>query len=543
MKKIFARLFALLSILSLLFIFGNAGRLKNSQDWRNQSGVETRPPEGYENKSKVEVHLLSEQQTPFETTVIRYKKKYNGHFIFGEEYIKHLDKSAQTIFEVGKESNYNFFVPGEILSLDELRQELKNKFSKDYFQEPDIKEIQWVRNNDGQYELSYEVVYHAEERLSGKRFFVSADKAEIILELPLEHHIGIPALGTGETHYHGIRDIPSTEDSNTGIFTQKLLLENDTIFILNAQNQHNPLHPMLPTSDNNIWIDRGVASVSWGIFQAYSFFKDKFFHEGFNGTGGQGVTVLVHARDQEWCNAVYDYDTERIKVGDGIGYTGICNNGPLNSIDIMGHEFTHGIIHKTSRILNRGQPGAVNESYGDIMGMTLKYNVTPESFEWILGNDQMSTSPKIRRNFANPHLSNQPKCFVADPFWSHDPKNVHTNTGVQNHWFYLLANGGQDDGQCSGLQGGISGVGINNAARLAFYTMKYLSYPFTKFPSTKQASLHLSKTLWGVCSNYHFSNIKAWRAVGFDVNSFILERTNCSEEPRKKLRSQKRSVK
>lgn len=46
---------------------------------------------------------------------------------------------------------------------------------------------------------------------------------------------------------------------------------------------------------------------------------------------------------------------------------------PLTSIDVMGHEVSHAVTERYSKLIYAGQSGGINESFSDIAGETAKY--------------------------------------------------------------------------------------------------------------------------------------------------------------------------
>ncbi len=73
-----------------------------------------------------------------------------------------------------------------------------------------------------------------------------------------------------------------------------------------------------------------------------------------------------------------------------------------------------------------------------------------------MGEDFVLSQPDGIRSFANPKLFNQPDTYLgqywkdatttgcATPDNTNDKCGVHTNSGVLNHWYYLLTEGDQE---------------------------------------------------------------------------------------------------
>jgi hypothetical protein len=125
---------------------------------------------------------------------------------------------------------------------------------------------------------------------------------------------------------------------------------------------------------------------------------------------------------------------------------------PLSSIDVVGHELTHGFIEGTCDLEYKGHSGALNESYADIVGSCFefflyeKYN-NPKikdlfgSPNWLMGEVlDINSKGQYLRSMSDPESANQPSKFkgkyYANPNASFDYGGVHINSGIPNHCFY-----------------------------------------------------------------------------------------------------------
>jgi hypothetical protein len=122
---------------------------------------------------------------------------------------------------------------------------------------------------------------------------------------------------------------------------------------------------------------------------------------------------------------------------------------PLTSIDVIGHELTHGLIQGLCDLEYKGHSGALNESYADILGVMLEFYVYDKyknkllgKQDWTIGEDLTMYSDCLR-SMSDPHLHEQPKKmydkYYMDPTTMIDYGGVHINSGIPNHCFYLLS--------------------------------------------------------------------------------------------------------
>jgi hypothetical protein len=124
----------------------------------------------------------------------------------------------------------------------------------------------------------------------------------------------------------------------------------------------------------------------------------------------------------------------------GVGY---------GTIDVVGHETSHGIIQSLGGLNYEGESGALNESIADIFGIAFEkfYDIknSKNLFDWTMGEDVYNGG---FRSFSNPKINRQPNLYkgkywknTTNPNENNDYGGVHTNSGVTNFWFYLVVNG------------------------------------------------------------------------------------------------------
>lgn len=118
----------------------------------------------------------------------------------------------------------------------------------------------------------------------------------------------------------------------------------------------------------------------------------------------------------------------------------------FTSIDVVGHEATHGIIEACGGLTYQGESGALNESIADIFGTCLEkyYDIQSNKnlFDWDMGEDFGKVA---LRSLENPKLHDQPDTYQGtnwmNTYAEDDNGGVHVNSGVSNYLFYILCNG------------------------------------------------------------------------------------------------------
>jgi hypothetical protein len=137
-----------------------------------------------------------------------------------------------------------------------------------------------------------------------------------------------------------------------------------------------------------------------------------------------GRMISYEHFDNNWFNA--QWDGIRMRFGDGPG-----NAAPLVSIDIVGHEFTHGVTGNSAGLIYAQEPVALNESFSDIFGNAIEFNTPGATGNWLVGEGTVAL-----RSMSNPNAFQQPDTYQGS-FWfpvasPDDNGGVHTNSGVNN---------------------------------------------------------------------------------------------------------------
>jgi uncharacterized repeat protein (TIGR01451 family) len=191
------------------------------------------------------------------------------------------------------------------------------------------------------------------------------------------------------------------------------------------------------------------------------------------------------------------------------------------SWDVTVHEFTHGVIDFTSELAYLLQPGALNESYSDVMG------AIADNQDWLLAEDRTSGLGAIR-SLADPLNGTcgigpaAPNCGDPDRMsllctsdaqcnFTNDSGGVHTNSGIPNKAHYLMASGGTFNGFTVG------GMGRTKMGRLAYSVMRLLP-AWAQFEDARDMSVSTA-LMWKLLNQNGFTDANlctvrnAWAAV------------------------------
>ncbi len=217
--------------------------------------------------------------------------------------------------------------------------------------------------------------------------------------------------------------------------------------------------------DPSYFSDMTAVNAWWYVNWTYEFYLNTFGRDSVNGVGGDfGVYIHAAIANARW-NTLYG--CELIEFKDGyVGY------------DIMVHEFTHGVIEFSSDLVYADQPGALNESYADVMASLADGN-------WTIGE---TIGAGTMRDLSHPPAFLQPDDMSSYTVMATDNGGVHHNSGIPNKVAYLIVEGGEHNGYS------ITGIGSDRLDNL--YYMIMISLPSNAdFMAARNATVSMAQAL------------------------------------------------
>lgn len=236
-----------------------------------------------------------------------------------------------------------------------------------------------------------------------------------------------------------------------------------------------------------------------------------YFRNVFGRTGQNNESREIHVRTQ-WT----DYNADFVPDGNHNNLRfGKSASGWDFGLEpsIVAHEFTHGVTYHSSNLEYENQSGALNESFSDIFGVVIQAVMLDNgSTDWILGNF-IPDAPK--RSLKEPNDFDQPDTYEGDLWYTgtEDHGGVHTNSGVANHWFYILAAGENDYNDHVDYYD-VDGIGMTKASRIAYLALTSIMQNSSQYTDARQATIQAAINLFGQCSVEHQATEDAWYAVG-----------------------------
>lgn len=283
------------------------------------------------------------------------------------------------------------------------------------------------------------------------------------------------------------------------------------------------------TDADNTWgtgsnSNRQSAAVDahFGAAKTFDYYKNVHGRNGIfdNGTG---VPSRVHY-SSNYVNAFWD--GSQMTYGDGSG-----NAKPLVSLDVAGHEMSHGVTENVvpGGLTYSGESGGLNEATSDIFGTAVEFyaNTTADPGDYKIGEKiDINGNGTPLRYMYNPSLDGS-----SDSCWSTSTKtkDVHASSGVGNHFFFNLAEGtGSTSWGTSPVCGSapaVTGIGRAKAEKIWYraldvYFTSNTSYVNTGTPANtaRAYTLRAATDLYGSCGVEYKAVQAAWTAVNVAGN-------------------------
>ncbi len=275
------------------------------------------------------------------------------------------------------------------------------------------------------------------------------------------------------------------------------------------------------TDPDNDWgngsvLDRQTVAVDaqYGAAVTWDYFA-KIHNRLGNANDGVGVYSRVHYGNN-YANAFWNDNCRCMTFGDGDGK----ELGALVSLDIAGHEITHGLTSRTAALMNSGESGGLNEATSDIFGTMIEFYArnTKDVADYLVGEmPQRRTTPKAIRYMYRPSLDkSSPDC------WSAKVQNlgVHNAAGIGNHFFYLLAEGSKAKNilsveyrspTCNDER--LTGIGREKAAAIWYRALTLYFTSATDYFDARTATLKAAEDLHGPRSDEAAAVAASWDAV------------------------------
>jgi zinc metalloprotease ZmpA len=322
------------------------------------------------------------------------------------------------------------------------------------------------------------------------------------------------AAGTGDGFFVGTVPLETTLVSGSYQLKDPTRGNQYTIDMANSTRKGT-----LFSDADNLWGDGTLANrqtvgvdAQFGTAMTWDYYKNVHGRNGI-ANDGKGAYNRVHY-SRRYNNAFWQDSCFCMTYGDGDGVT----FNPFDSLDVAGHEMSHGVTSRTAALVYTGEPGGLNESTSDIFGTMVEYyaNNALDTPDYLIGEKLYKNNPtgtKALRYMYQPSLDGlSPDCWSS----TLGTLDVHYSSGVGNHFYYLLAEGsapaaGPASPTCNGAP--VAGIGRAKAEKIWYRALTVYMTSGTKYAGARAATLSAAADLYGATGAEYAAVAAAWSAV------------------------------
>ncbi|MEV5905233.1 M4 family metallopeptidase [Streptomyces sp. NPDC052127] len=328
--------------------------------------------------------------------------------------------------------------------------------------------------------------------------------------------------GTGNSQYSGTVSIGTTLSGSTYQLNDTTRGTHKTYSLNNGTSGTGTLM----TDADDTW---GTGSGSntqtagvdahFGAQTTWDFYKNTFGRSGIKNDGVAAYSRVHYST--AYVNAFWDDDCFCMTYGDGTSST-----HALTSLDVAGHEMSHGVTSNTANLNYTGESGGLNEATSDIFGTGVEFyaNNSSDVGDYLIGEkiDINGDGTPLR------YMDEPDKDGGSADSWYSGVGNldVHYSSGPANHMFYLLSEGSGSktiNGVTynSPTSDGVAVAGIGRAAALQIWYKALTTYmtSSTNYAGARTAALSAATALYGSSSTQYAGVGNAF--AGINVGSHI----------------------
>lgn len=425
----------------------------------------------------------------------------NGVVLTPEEALRH----ALQLFPA--EANYAWNVP----YYEELLKKVSHDQSASHKPRPELVLV----HHDHVFLYAFRVDIYSVSPLMRKLLWLNAEDGSLIDERDLLHDFDV--VGKAHTRYSGIQTI-TCNTNLPGIFTLSETGRGGGIATLNGKEVASGGLPTDFTDEDNEWNnvnpeqDEVATDLHWGLEKTYDYYRFILNRLSIDDADYSllGIAHMYSAPGEKMANAFWN--GSYAFFGDGND----TSMNPLTSVDIVGHEISHGLTQMTAGLAYKNESGALNESFSDIFGKNIEHYACPFNFSWEIGKVTMKPGKRTLRSMQHPHANCNPSYYRGRYYYSgfDDHGGVHINSGVQNYWYYLLCEGGSGVREKDAAPYYIKPIGFDKAAQIVYSNLVNYLTPGSKYLDAANGSVAAAKMLFGDNSLEAYTVHTAWYAVG-----------------------------
>ncbi|MFJ2407386.1 M4 family metallopeptidase [Streptomyces xanthochromogenes] len=453
------------------------------------------------------------------TVHTRYERTYEGLPVLGGDLIVHTSKSGTTqgVTRASKATLKLATTTPRITAATAQKQALslaKDRGSAKSTSDRAPRKVVWAAADKPV--LAYETVIGGlQEDGTPNQLHVVTDAAT---GRTLFQYQGIET-GVGNTQYSGKVDLATTQSGSSYTLTDASRGGHKTYNLDHQQDGTGTLF----SQDNDTWGDGKTtnaatagADAAYGAQATWDFYRNTFGRSGIKNDGKAAYSRVHYGK--AYVNAFWDDSCFCMTYGDGTN-----DSDPLTSLDVAGHEMSHGVTSNTAGLEYSGESGGLNEATSDIMGTGVEFaaNNSADPGDYLIGEKiNINGDGKPLRYMDKPS-----KDGGSADYWSSSVggEDVHYSSGVANHFFYLLSEGsgaktigGVDYDSPTKDGSKVTGIGRDKALQIWYKALTSYFTSTTDYADARKGTLSAATDLYGADSAEFKAVEAAW--TGVDVH-------------------------
>jgi vibriolysin len=263
----------------------------------------------------------------------------------------------------------------------------------------------------------------------------------------------------------------------------------------------------------------------------YNFYHEVFGRDSFDDAGAN-LNSVVHVGGDDsplrnnaaWIGDLLGIPINQMIYGDGDG----VNFLPfVDAFDVAAHELTHAISGHEAGLVYQNEPGAINETFSDVMAAAAEAWVDGgvNTDTWLVGEDIFTpdvegdalrymndpTKDDVIIPDEDPALISSRDFYPDRYLGEEDNGGVHINSGIGNLAFYLMVEGGKHPQGKTSVE--VPALDLERASEIFYHALNagYLTEN-TDFEGLREATAKAAGDLYG--ANEITTVHLAWNAVG-----------------------------
>lgn len=259
--------------------------------------------------------------------------------------------------------------------------------------------------------------------------------------------------------------------------------------------------------------DPAVDEAYDGLGATYDLFHDTYGRHSLDDSGLRLDATVHYGRGYD--NAFWD--GAQMVFGDGDGRLFMRFTSCL---EVIGHELAHGVTDYEAKLTYQGQPGALNQSFSDVLGILVKHHarrISANEATWIIGEGLLAPGVRGRglrsmkapgTAYDDPVLGRDPQPATMKDYVDTDEDNggVHLNSGIPNRAFYLAAEA-------------LGGFAWERAGRIWYVALRDRLKRRSSFAQAAALTRETAAGLYGRGSLEQQGVSRAWREVGVQADA------------------------